>query len=61
MLALFRDMRSSPMTEEEYADRMAAMIGDFVRSATVTVDAGIAVSTPAGPGATSSPGTGRLS
>jgi len=61
MLALFRDMRAAPMTEEEYAGRMAGIITGYIRTATVTVNPGIAVATPAGAGSTTSPGTGRLS
>ena len=57
---LFRLMRASPMSEEEYAEFMAAIITAHVRTATVTVDAGIPVGTLAGPGSTTAPGTGRL-
>jgi len=61
MLGLFREMKDRPMSEGEYAARMAKMITDHVRTAAVTVHPGIPVATPAGPGATSGPGAGRLS
>jgi len=60
LLTLFQSMRASPMSEEEYAEFMADIITAHVRTATVTVDAGIPVGTPAGPGATTAPGTGSL-
>jgi len=59
-LGLFGAMRRSPMGEEEYAERMAKIVTDYVKTATVEVSAGIPVATPAGPGSTSAPGTGRL-
>jgi hypothetical protein len=61
LLALFGKMKNAPMGEEEYAGELAKIINNHVKTATVTVDPGIAVSTPVGPGATSAPGTGSLS
>ena len=50
---------------EEYAERLASLIYDFVRSGKVTVAAGISVSTvgtaTAQTGATNSTGTGTIS
>jgi len=60
LVTLFNLMRASPMSEEEYAESLAGIITAHVRTATVTVDPGIPVGTPAGAGATSGPGTGRL-
>jgi NAD kinase len=61
LLDLFYAMNAAPMNEEKYADNLAKIINDHIKTATVTVASGIAVSTPAGPGATSAPGTGGLS
>jgi len=58
---LFDAMKDSPMTEDDFAGRMSRIINDHIRTATVTVMPGIAVATPAGPGATTAPGTGSLS
>ena len=50
---------------EEYAERLASLIHDFVKSGEVTVKAGISVSTAgtaaAQTGATTSVGTGTIS
>jgi len=48
---------------QEYADGMAKVIADAIKSATVTVAAGIPVAAPppSGIGATTSAGTGSLS
>jgi hypothetical protein len=61
LLKLFNAMNAAPMSEEDYAAKLAGIINDHIKTATVTVKVGIAVSTPAGPGATSAPGTGSLS
>ena len=61
LLGLFNAMKESPMSEADYAAKLAAAITDHIKTATVTVDPGIAVTTPVGPGATSAPGTGMLS
>lgn len=44
-----------------FAEVIASAVDTFVKTATVTVQPGQAVTTPAGPGSTSSPGTGSLS
>ena len=50
---------------EEYAERLASLINDFVKSGEVTVQAGISVSTAgtaaAQTGSTTSVGTGTIS
>jgi len=61
LLSLFREMRDAPMSEETYAALLAQIITVHVRTATVTVNPGIPVATPAGPGSTNGPGTGSLS
>jgi len=61
LLSLFDEMGREPMDGAEYARRLAQIITAHVRAASVTVDPGIPVTTPAGPGATNAPGTGRLS
>ncbi|GMO64727.1 MAG: hypothetical protein Ta2A_12490 [Treponemataceae bacterium] len=65
LLNLFNQMKESPMSEEDYADKLAKIIDAQIKTAMITVDAGISVTvtTPAGPGqgATSAPGTGSLS
>jgi len=60
LLALYNLTRVSPMSEEEFAEFMAGIITAHIRTATVTVNAGIPVGTPAGPGSTTAPGTGSL-
>jgi len=61
LLTLFNLMKTIEMSEADYADRLATIITDHIKTATVTVQPGQAVTTPAGPGSTSSPGTGSLS
>jgi hypothetical protein len=61
LLNLFNAMNADPMSEDDYAAKLAGIINDHMKTAVVTVKAGIVVSTPAGPGATSAPGTGSLS
>ncbi|MCB1201357.1 MAG: hypothetical protein KDK41_11990 [Leptospiraceae bacterium] len=48
-------------TAESVAQQLADAIDTFVKTGTVTVDPGIAVTTPVGPGATSAPGIGSIS
>lgn len=43
LLALFTAMKKSPMTEKDYADNLAKIITDHIKTA--EVQAGIAVST----------------
>lgn len=45
----------------EVAERLANALEEFVKSGTVTVEEGIPVTTPAGPGSTSGTGTGGIS
>jgi hypothetical protein len=61
LLNLFNAMNASPMSEDDYAGRLAKIINDHIKTATVTVKPGIAVSTSGGGGATTAPGTGSLS
>ena len=61
LLGLYNSMKETPMPEEEFASRMARIINNHILTATVTVNPGIPVSTPAGAGSTAGPGTGRLS
>lgn len=59
-LSLFQSMHSEPMTEKDYADRLAKIITDHIKTA--EVQAGIAVKTTgsaaAQTGATT--GTGKI-
>jgi hypothetical protein len=61
LVNLFNAMDESPMSNADYAAKLAKIFNDHIKTALVTVDAGIVVSTPVGPGATSAPGTGSLS
>nr|DAT28928.1 MAG TPA: hypothetical protein [Caudoviricetes sp.] len=66
IIALQQDMqRKTDASMEEYAERLASLIHDFVRSGEVTVAAGIPVSTAgtatAQSGATTSVGKGTIS
>jgi hypothetical protein len=61
LLDLFNAMKDAPMSEADYAGKLAKIINGHIKTATVTVKAGIVVSTPAGPGSTTGPGTGSLS
>lgn len=66
IIVLQQDMLTKTETSpEEYAERLASLIHDFVRSGEVTVAAGISVSTAgtatAQTGATNSTGTGTIS
>lgn len=64
--ALLTEMRTKEENADEYfADQLATLIDNYIKSATVTVAAGIAVQTAgsaaAQVGATTSPGTGTIS
>ena len=66
IITLQQDMLTkTEANPEEYAERLASLIHDFVRSGEVTVAAGISVSTAgtatAQTGATNSTGTGTIS
>ena len=65
IIALQQDMLTKTDADmEEYAERLASLIDDFVRSGEVTVNAGISVSTAgtaaAQTGTTTSTGTGTI-
>lgn len=65
IIALQQDMLTKTDADmEEYAERLASLIDDFVRSGEVTVAAGITVSTAgtaaAQSGTTTSVGTGTI-
>lgn len=67
------DILNSPISEKSsdaevknnFAKKLAEAIGNrmeaWIKTGIVTVQPGIAVTTPAGPGATSAPGTGSIS
>jgi hypothetical protein len=65
LITLFNQMKQSEMSEEQYADNLSAIITNYIKTATVTVSAGIPVATAgsaaAQTGATTAPGTGSLS
>ena len=62
IIRLLQDMLTKTDNSiEEYADRLTSLIHDFVKSGTVTVDAGISVQAGAYTGATTSTGTGTIS
>jgi hypothetical protein len=61
LLSLFNAMNAVPMSESDYAARLAKIINDHIKTAAVTVNPGIAVSTSGGGGATTAPGSGSLS
>ena len=65
IIALQQDMqRKTYASMEEYAERLASLIDDFVKSGEVTVAAGISVSTAgtatAQTGATTGEGKGKI-
>jgi alanyl-tRNA synthetase len=63
--ALFNRMKQAETSEAEYAQELAKIVNDHIKTAVVTVKAGIPVSTAgtetAQAGATTGPGTGSLS
>jgi|GEM_PF-1708157 hypothetical protein len=64
--ALLTEMRTKEEISDDYfADQLATLIDTYIKSATVTVIAGIPVATAGSPtaqtGATTAPGTGTLS
>jgi hypothetical protein len=61
LLSLFNQMKQSEMSEADFAGELAGIINGHIKTATVTVSAGIPVSTSGGAGATSGPGSGSLS
>lgn len=66
LFSLLSEMREkTEVSDDEFAERLATAIDDYIRSATVTVASGIAVATSGSPtsqtGATTSTGTGKIS
>lgn len=66
LFSLLSEMREkTEVSDDEFAERLATAIDDYIRSATVTVEAGIAVTTSGSPtsqtGATTSTGIGKIS
>lgn len=66
ILSLLTSMRDkTEISDEEFADKLATAIDSYIKSATVTVAAGIAVTTSGSPtsqtGVTTAPGTGTIS
>jgi hypothetical protein len=61
LLDLFNAMNAAPVSEEDYAAKLAKIFNDHIKTAVVTVSPGIAVSTSGGGGSTTAPGTGSLS
>jgi hypothetical protein len=61
LLNIFNAMEKTQMSNSEYAGQISDVIDIYIKTATVTVKPGIAVTTPVGPGSTSAPGTGSLS
>lgn len=62
IITLQQDMLTkTEANPEEYAERLASLIYDFVRSGEVTVQAGITLQAGAYTGATTSEGTGTIS
>ncbi|MEG0519375.1 MAG: hypothetical protein RR555_11010 [Bacteroidales bacterium] len=52
ILSLLTDMRTrTDISDTEFAERLATMIDAYIKSATITVPAGIAVATTGGPAA----------
>lgn len=52
--------QEQPEAQQAFAQGLADIIENAIKSATVTVEPGIAVSTSGGAGATTAPGTGSL-
>lgn len=66
LFSLLSEMREkTEVSDDEFAERLATAIDDYIRSATVTVEAGIAVTTSGSPtsqtGTTTSKGIGKIS
>lgn len=57
LLALYNSAKSSPMTEDQFADTMADIIRSAVLSATVNSGIAVTVSTSTGVGATTATGS----
>ena len=65
LLALFNQMKTQEMSEADFADSLATILNNHIKTATVNVSAGIPVATAgsaaAQTGTTTGPGTGSLS
>jgi hypothetical protein len=61
LTTLFLAMKNAPMSEADFADQLATIIDNHIKTAAVNINPGIPVATPVGPGSTSGPGTGSLS
>lgn len=66
ILGLLTGMRDkTEISDDEFADKLAGAIDTYIKSATITVPAGIAVSTAGSPsaqtGATTAPATALIS
>ena len=65
LLALFNQMKTQEMSEADFADSLATILNNHIKSATVNVNAGIPVATAgsaaAQTGTTTGPGIGSLS
>ena len=60
--ALLDEMRTKEDISDDYfADQLATLIDTYIKSATVTVAPGIAVTTSTGAGSTVAPGSGTIS
>lgn len=58
---LLQMFKSKPQSDEEAADKLATIIIDFVKTATVTTTVTGTCATPAGAGTIAGSGTGKLS
>lgn len=58
---LLQMFKSRPQSDEEAADKLATIIIDFVKTATVTTTVTGTCATPAGAGTIAGTGTGQLS
>lgn len=58
---LMKDCKDGEKSSEDFADGLVDLIKDFVKTGEVTVQPGIAVTTSAGGGSTTSTGTGSIS
>lgn len=58
---LMKDCKDSEKSSEDFADGLVDLIKAFVKTGEVTVKSGIAVTTSAGGGSTTSTGTGTIS
>jgi methionine synthase II (cobalamin-independent) len=65
LLSLFNQMKQAETSEEEFAEKLAKIINDHIKTALVTVNAGIPVTTAgsaaAQTGAATAAGSGSLS